>query len=301
MRLVHLSDLHFGAITMGRPEALREAVQAVGADLTVISGDLTQKGRHREFVAAREFLETLPGPRFVVPGNHDMPHGVHLWARFEHPWRTFREVMGEELEPTLHVPGMVVAGMNSGRPGGLYVDWSRGRLSAGQLIRLRQQYLEAAPEALRVLVVHHPPAAPPQGTRRHLIDKRPALFGALNEAGVDLVLSGHFHLSYAVPVKLPGVHPRHFVLSVTSTATSHRLKGEPNGFHVIEGDRQQLRVQAWTWNDAAYVPTRAWQFFRGEDGDWTEAKPPSRDHKLIQIQRDRDKRRVVTDGDQSVV
>jgi hypothetical protein len=166
--------------------------------------------------------------------------------------------------------------LNSARPGGWYLDWSRGRVSAGQLIRLRKKYRQAPADALRILVVHHPPAAPPQGTRRHLIDKRPALFGALNEAGVDLVLSGHFHMSYAVGMQLPGAYPRQCVLSVTSTATSHRLKGEPNGFHVIEGDRSALRIAARNWDGTAYTEAHSWTFHReGREGqgDWSERLP----------------------------
>lgn len=273
MRLVHLSDLHFGAVAPARPEALRAAVTAASPELVVVSGDLSQRGRRREFMEAREFLQTLPTPQLIVPGNHDLPRGVKLWHRFRHPWRLYRSLICPELEPCYETEELAMVGVNSARPGGWYLDWSRGRLSGRQLIQMRSRFKTAGSAALRVLVVHHPPAAPPQGTRRHLIDRRPALFGALNEAGVDLVLAGHFHLSYAVPVKLPGVHPRHCLLSVTSTATSHRLKGEPNGFHVIEGNRRHLQVQAWSWKGDAYQPASEWNFARADDGDWQPRGP----------------------------
>lgn len=270
MRIVHLSDLHFGALATGRPEALHAAVRAAAPELIVVSGDLSQSGTVAELAEARAFLDALPQPQLVVPGNHDMPHGLHLWSRFRRPFAAYQKVIQSDLEPVWRNDTAVVAGLNSAIPGGWYLDWERGRFSARQLLRLREIVAETPQECLRVLVIHHPPAAPPGGTRRHLIDNRTALFGALNEAGIDLILSGHFHLSYAMAIALPGADPRSCILSVTSTATSHRLRGEPNGFHVIEGDSRALNVQAWTWARDAYRPGAHWHFARGEHRDWQE-------------------------------
>jgi 3',5'-cyclic AMP phosphodiesterase CpdA len=273
MRVVHLSDLHFGALASGRPEGLRSAVIAAKPDLVVVSGDLSQSGTEAELKEATAFLAGLPQPQLIVPGNHDMPHGVHLWARFYRTFAAYQKVVNAELQPVWRGEQVVVAGLNSAVPGGWYIDWERGRISAGQIIHLRQVFAKEPAESLRVLVVHHPPAAPPGGTKRHLLDNRTALFGALNEAGVDLVLSGHFHMSYALPLPLPGVNPRSCVLSVTSTATSHRLSGEPNGFHVIEHDKGVLDVRAWTWSLDGYAPGLAWRFQRGDVRDWKLVKP----------------------------
>lgn len=270
MRLVHLSDLHFGALEAGRPEALERAVKSLHPDVLVVSGDLTQKGTRKEFHAAKAFLARLPVGAFVVPGNHDMPHGMHLWSRFHDPWQKYREVIGTELEPAWDRQDLRLIGVNSGRPGGWYLDWSRGRLSQQQLARVESLCAGLPPEILRVLVVHHPPAAPPQGTARHLIDRREPLLNALNRAGIDLVLCGHFHQSYAIRLPLPGQTPRACVLSVTSTATSFRLQGEPNGFHVIEGDGAKLLVEAWAWCGERYAPARQWRFTRGENRHWSE-------------------------------
>ena len=91
----------------------------------------------------------------------------------------------------------------------------------------------------------------------------------MNEAGVDLVLSGHFHMSYAQALPLPGGrHARSCVLSSVSTATSHRLKGEPNGFHLIDGNQRQLTIRDWAWTGTVYAERRAWGF---------EADPETRD------------------------
>src|ERR671933_495803 len=97
-KLVHLSDLHFGRIDERVVGPLAEAVRDARPSLVVVSGDLTQRARARQFREARAFLDRLPKPRVVVPGNHDVP----LWdvlARFARPFdkppgHDEREVVG---------------------------------------------------------------------------------------------------------------------------------------------------------------------------------------------------------------
>lgn len=270
MRLVHLSDLHFGAVEPGLPELLRAAVIAAKPDLVAVSGDLTMRGLASEYQQAKAFLDSIPLPQLVVPGNHDVQGTWKFWERFLMPWQNYRCIVQPDLEPQWRRRDMIVIGANSARPAGWYWDWSRGRLSQRQMAGLVSATTHADPEALRVLVVHHPPAAPPGGTPRHLLGRLKEFTNAVNHAGVDLVLSGHFHMSYAQILQLkPGPAARSCVLSSVSTATSHRRKGEPNGFHVIEGTAQALSIQDWAWNKVDYQPRRVWQFQSGPvPRDW---------------------------------
>ena len=71
--LAHISDLHFGRLDRAVLPALARAIRAARPDVVVVSGDLTQRARRREFAEAREFLDCLPEPQIVVPGNHDVP------------------------------------------------------------------------------------------------------------------------------------------------------------------------------------------------------------------------------------
>ena len=74
MRTVaHLSDPHFGRIERATVQALIATVTEARPDVVVISGDLTQRAKEREFQEARQFLDALPSPQIVVPGNHDVP------------------------------------------------------------------------------------------------------------------------------------------------------------------------------------------------------------------------------------
>lgn len=261
MRLVHISDLHFGAVAPGLPHQLRESILSVKPDLVAVSGDLTMRGLKKEYLQAREFLDSITVPQLVVPGNHDVQGTWNVLARFLYPWRNYRRLVSHNLEPVVKGNSLVVVGANSARPAGWYLDWSRGRLSHEQMHSIAGAYADAAEEALRVLVVHHPPAAPPHGTARHLIGRLRDFSIAVNRAGIDLVLSGHFHMSYAQTLSLSTVpSPRSCVFSSVSTATSHRLKGEPNGFHLIDGDARELRISDWAWTGTSYQHRREWKF-----------------------------------------
>ena len=270
MRLVHISDLHFGAVHEGMEDHLRTAILKANPAMVAVSGDLTMRGRMTEFQEAKAFLDSIPLPLLVVPGNHDVQGSWRFWERFLTPFRNYQQSIGRDLEPVWRAPGVIVVGLNSARPAGWHLDWSRGRLSRRQMERLHSLYGEADPEALRVFVVHHPPAAPPHGTARHLIGRLREFTDAVREAAVDLVLTGHFHISYTQALVLPGgMAPGTCVLSSVSTATSHRLKGEPNGFHVIDGDVHGLTIADWAWNGTVYEERRSWSFVpETAHGNW---------------------------------
>ncbi len=69
-KIVHLSDIHFGTADLAVAERAVKKINEMAPNLVVVSGDLTQRAKSREFIAAREFLDQLPGPQIVVPGNH---------------------------------------------------------------------------------------------------------------------------------------------------------------------------------------------------------------------------------------
>ncbi|HKX92868.1 MAG TPA: metallophosphoesterase, partial [Sphingomicrobium sp.] len=58
-RLVHLSDLHFGAHDQDLVEAVELSVDELTPDLVVISGDFTQRARTEQFRDACAFLDRL--------------------------------------------------------------------------------------------------------------------------------------------------------------------------------------------------------------------------------------------------
>jgi hypothetical protein len=87
MRLIHISDLHFGAEDPRLPQRLRAAIIQAAPDMVALSGDLTQSGLKPEFEEAKAFLDSFTFPLLVVPGNHDVQGTWKFWERFLTPWK----------------------------------------------------------------------------------------------------------------------------------------------------------------------------------------------------------------------
>ena len=110
--VIHLSDLHFGRIDDAILAPLIEQINAATPDLVVVSGDLTQRARSAQFIAARQFLDALPHPKIIVPGNHDVPlHNV--FDRFVRPLEKFRRYVCDDLTPVYIDDEIAVVGMNT--------------------------------------------------------------------------------------------------------------------------------------------------------------------------------------------
>ena len=80
VRLMHLSDIHFGTEDRDALEAVAAFASRVKPDAIIIAGDITQSGRKSEFEAARVWFDSLAAPVITALGNHDTPV-YHLPAR----------------------------------------------------------------------------------------------------------------------------------------------------------------------------------------------------------------------------
>ncbi len=90
MRILHISDLHVEPAPEERLPGLmasldrdREPLRRVGAELMIVSGDLTTYGSSRpeHLALAREWLDSLDVPYLAVPGNHDLGPSPDRGAR----------------------------------------------------------------------------------------------------------------------------------------------------------------------------------------------------------------------------
>ena len=266
IRLLHLSDPHFGAADTAVAEAFLRRAAELAPDLTILSGDLTMRARRRELAAAKAFTDRLPRPLVLIPGNHDIPAFNHPFDRLFRPFRRYRRCFGRELEPEWTGSGLQVVGLNSSRALGFHADWSEGRLSRAQLARA-QRHFGPPGECLRVLVLHHPLLAP-HGHRRAVVKPLPALLELLDACRIDLVLCGHFHRSHIATAGAGAAWQA--VVSQAPTVCSTRLQGEPPGFHEIEWDGPRLTVRRVRFGDGEFGGDAEFRFFCGGCG-WSAA------------------------------
>jgi 3',5'-cyclic AMP phosphodiesterase CpdA len=263
MTLAHISDLHFGRESPQLIEGLWQNLELIEPQLVVISGDLTQRARKKEFMAARAFLDSLQWPFLVTAGNHDIS-ADNLAERFFHPWRKWHIYIGSPLEPVLVGKDHITIGVNTARRSGYSLDWSRGRINSRQIEAIAEYLAEEEEERLRVIVAHHPFWVPVEYSHRHIIGGRNMALNKLTEAGVDIILSGHIHSAYTHIVN-------GLIISHAGTTISSRLEANyPNSYQIIRGDRKKLSVESREWKGLSFVSSGNRTFSRVQ-GRWTES------------------------------
>ena len=263
--LVHLSDLHFGRIDESLLAPLRSCIERLAPELGVVSGDLTQRARSHQFQQARAWLDTLPGPQIVVPGNHDIPM-FNVVARFFSPLKKYRRHVTQDLAPTFIDDEIAVLGLNTARS----LTIKDGRINREQVALLQQRFGALEGGRVRIVVTHHPFDLPEHSDPDDLVDRAPMAMQAFAGCGVDVLLAGHVHTSHAGSSEDRYPITGYAALAVQAgTATSTRTRGEENAFNVLRVEKDRVQVEHYRWNDADFVPDGAKTFCRRGDA-WQE-------------------------------
>jgi len=253
-RIAHLSDIHFGDENAAALEAAKAWVNAGGFDLVVVSGDLTRQAETAEFRAAAAWLADIRGATLVTAGNHD----THWSDRVHAPFRRFSRWIGPAQVQTHLGPDLAVYGINTARGIQPRLNWSKGQISAAQVRRAIRWFAAAPPDALRVVVCHHPLEEGPHAPMTGRVWGGPAAARALVGAGVDLVLSGHVHAPFAVAYPVADEKTYAFGCSTLST----RERGAAPGLSLVDADETEVRLTTLGWTGSSLEPQRSWSFDR---------------------------------------
>jgi 3',5'-cyclic AMP phosphodiesterase CpdA len=272
-RLIHLSDLHFGAHDTVLVEAVEARIHDEKPHLVVISGDFTQRARTEQFKEACRFLDRLKqaGHEVLgVPGNHDVPL-YDVLRRFLSPLTRYKRFIDESLCPFHELDGAVVLGINTARS----LTFKDGRISHDQLDFIRRAF-DRAGEGPRILVTHHPLFALPvsdAGDEGKAVGRQELALDAIGDAGVDLLLAGHNHRASTHSARDLATRAGAALVIQAGTATSTRLRDEEQSFNRIdiEGGRVTLTVQSW--NGHAFVSGDE-QTYAREGDHWRLAHQP---------------------------
>jgi 3',5'-cyclic AMP phosphodiesterase CpdA len=248
--LLHCSDVHFGPPHLPRVAAgLLELIGRLRPDLVVISGDLTQRAKPEQFRQARRFVDRIPVPSLVVPGNHDVPM-YRVWERVLDPFGAYRSHFSSDLEPVYRDREMLVIGINTA------FNWTikGGRITSRRLREVGELVAAAPPGLFKVVVPHHDLIPPPNFTRRRVAAHARRAMQLFASAGVDLVLSGHQHQTYIGTSEEFYPQGKAPVIVVHSgTTTSSRGRGGErhlNTCNRIEFDASSLTVSHFAWQPA---------------------------------------------------
>jgi 3',5'-cyclic AMP phosphodiesterase CpdA len=263
-KLVHLSDLHFGRVDYAVVEPLVETIRELEPDVVVVSGDLTQRARSEQFKEAREFLDQLPAPQIIVPGNHDVPlHNV--FARFLQPLDKYRRYITDDLAPFHSDEEIAVLGINTARS----LTIKDGRINEEQIESIRQRLCPLSDEVVKIIVTHHPFDLPEGHDEDELVNRAELAMAALAGCGADVLLAGHLHVSHtghsSARYKIAG----HNALVVSAgTATSTRSRGETNSFNVLRVKHPFINVERRSWQPerGSFAPSSSEHFRHTADG-----------------------------------
>jgi 3',5'-cyclic AMP phosphodiesterase CpdA len=269
-RLVHLSDLHFGAHDEELVEAVGRSVDQLKPDLVVISGDFTQRARTEQFRDACEFLDRLrdAGHEVIgVPGNHDVPL-YDVLRRFLSPLTRYRRFIDETLCPFVELPGVAVLGINTARS----LTFKDGRVSEEQVEFIRETFSRTPAESVRILVTHHPLFALKVGDEvQRAIGRQELALDAVEAAGVDILLAGHNHHASSQDAGDLVTRAGGALVVQAGTATSTRVREQEQSFNTLDIVEGSVTITVNAWNDDDFRPTDA-QRYQWQDGRWRAGK-----------------------------
>jgi len=270
LTILQVSDLHFGPPLV--PEVAEEALRSahdLAPDAIVVSGDLTQRARREQFVAAKEFLNRLPHvPTLVIPGNHDVPL-YRVFQRLTNPHGLYKEIISDNLNPILRLDSAVIVGLDSTAP---RTAISNGRISPQQLKYCERSFAHATEGQTRIVVAHHHFAPAPDYLHDWTMPKSKRAIMRFVELKVDLILGGHLHRAY-IGNSLdfyPGSHrERGIIIAQSGTTTSRRGRGreqEKNTFNLIKIFANTIEITHHLYfdNRHGFIPTSRHTFRRGQ-------------------------------------
>jgi 3',5'-cyclic AMP phosphodiesterase CpdA len=263
MKLALAADLHFGSVPEGLSMELRDAILQQKPDGIVIAGDLTLGARRSEFEQAGIWLRSLTPQPLLLPGNHDLPY-LNLLERFIDPFKRFRGLAGSGiLMPMIECPEGIVLGFNTARSWQPHLRWQEGVARSKDVEAAREALSRAPFESFKAVATHHPMLRVPGMDRIKPVRRAQRALQVFAQSGVDLLMSGHTHQSFAVQTETGG-HP--LVAIGAPTALSTRKRGEENGFCMIEIIDDAIICTLWLRSASVFRPALEKVFKRIRSG-----------------------------------
>lgn len=225
MELLHLTDPHFGCEDKAALKAVERFIAERRPDALIVTGDISTDGLRHELQSACDWMRALPVPVILTPGNHDVPY-YNLFGRIVDPWARFRAASRGIRTETWRTKDWTIVPINTARGVQARLNWAQGAISTRQVRAAQAELANSAPEALRIVMTHHPLDWPNDAPIKGATIGGVHALRALADAGATLFLSGHLHFASARFVEGRA-------LSITSGTLSRRVRHEPCAFTVV--------------------------------------------------------------------
>lgn len=270
--IAHISDLHFGSDEPLVTQDLVASVNQANPDLIVLSGDFTQRATRDQFERARQFVEQLPQPRLVVPGNHDMPL-FNIFARLFWPYSNYEKFIRPlgVADARFVDDEIALIGLNTARR----FTGKNGRVSKGQVEAVRAFFADIPDDIFQIVVTHHPLSQADNEVFLELAFHAELAVNVLVTGKVHILLSGHHHR--ALDGKIEETDDRRQALIVyAGTANSTRLReGDGNTYNLLRLDWPNAEIMVMRWvPGTGFLPGRQSQYvYANERWSPVDARP----------------------------
>ncbi|HVJ63640.1 MAG TPA: metallophosphoesterase [Bdellovibrionota bacterium] len=260
-KILHISDLHFGRVDAFVEKAFWKWLDQHPVDISVVSGDLTQRAKAREFAAAARFVNALPEPRLVVPGNHDIPL-YNLFKRFITRLARYQKYISADLRPIIRTPQVLMAGINTAHS----MTIKDGKVTHSQLEHLKNVFGENGPQ-IKILVTHHPLHLLQATADERVASRSEFAVEILRVSGVDILLSGHYHHGRSGISTVQREARYDAILVQSGTSLSTRYRGQNNSFNVLHVDQDLIEVERFEWHleEKTFLSAQIDRFVRDQD------------------------------------
>jgi len=260
-KIIHISDLHFGTENSEVVNHLIGDINDINPNVVVVSGDLTQRAKTKEFIKVKSFLKNLECHTVVIPGNHDIPL-YNIWDRIVNPFKKFNKYF-YEADRYYSDDKLEIMGLNSVRN----LRWKSGKLSTVQLKIGAEEFRKSDKNLVRILVIHH--------NLFHVSSKRDAvkifrtklLQSWLMKNNIDLILFGHDHKSMVQPILFDDDNTIDFILLQAGTSTSNRTRQCPNSFNIVEISNYDCNIKVMEYQEDKFELVSN-QHFAKESSGW---------------------------------
>lgn len=249
--LVHISDLHFGKINSNVLDSLIATINTQKVSCVVVTGDLTQRARSHQFLAALDFLKKVKAPVLSVPGNHDVPL-YNLIQRFFTPFKKYNKYIKPFSSSIYMDEHMLIAGITTNN---IYTV-KEGKISEKEIEHLEKTFKDN-PREIRIIACHHPVFKPnPKAYNETLFHRMMAL-------KPHLILSGHDHQS---SIEYIDDTNKNFPLLVNAgTATSTRTRKEANSINFVEINGSDIIIKNYVFENNQFEIKTTQTFKLGND------------------------------------
>jgi len=267
--IAHISDTHFGAEVDSVVEALRHTLDNIKPEITILSGDITQRALPSEFEAAKKFFDSLAGNiKIAIPGNHDIPL-YNIFTRFLMPYNNYNQAFSKR-ETVWKNDNLVIVALDATSP----YRHTNGKLNEDYIRRHLDGVKAASGSDVILMVVAHQPllTALPEDRNEVLINTE-VTASIFEDYEVDIVLSGHVHFPlFATTEGHFAEIGRNFIIAGAGTAVSRRTRsGAPNSFNIIDmKNRHLLEITKYelSSNTGEFVPHLPTSFGYNNERGW---------------------------------